>query len=37
MVYPRTFYTDLNSLWLLAGFGDDGSRGSAHVGVGLAR
>jgi hypothetical protein len=22
VVYPRTFYTDLNSLWLLAGFGE---------------
>ena len=34
---PRTVYTDLDTSWLLATFGDDGCRGSAHISVGLAR
>jgi len=32
---PRIISTDLDGLWLLAGFGDDGRRGRAGVGVGL--
>lgn len=37
MVYPRIVSTDLNDLRLLAGFGEEGCRGPANVGVGLPR